>query len=118
MKGKTLLIICAVVIAAPWLFLLEILPVPYNQISTPAEVVIEGVMFAALLAVVILLRKELKRLKAVREEARNERQDGSVPAENRHTGLRVIGRILFVLASVTLFIVGLILALIAISFSL
>jgi TRAP-type C4-dicarboxylate transport system permease small subunit len=104
MKVKILFIVCVVVIAAPWLFLLEVLPVPYGQISTALEVTIEGVMFAALLAAVVLLRKELKRLKAVHEEG--------------HKAARVVGRILFVLASVTLFIVGLILALIAISFTL
>lgn len=104
MKERILFIICAVVIAVPWLFLLEILPVPYNQISTSAEVVIEGVMFAVLLAAVVLLRKELKRLKAAHEEG--------------HRAARVVGRMLFVLASVTLFIVGLILLLIAISLTL
>ena len=101
MKTKILFIICAVVIAVPWLFLLEILPVPYGQISTAAEVTIEGVMFAALSAAVILLRKVLKRMKG-----------------SGLTAKRVIGRILFILASVTLFIVGLILLLIAISFTL
>ncbi len=115
MKTKIIFIICAVVIAAPWLFLLEILPVPYDQISTVTEVTIEGIMFAALLAAVILLKKELKRLKAVRESARPE---VGAHAENRHIAARVVGRILFVLASVTLFIVGLILALIAISYTL
>jgi hypothetical protein len=104
MKTKILLIICVIIIVVPWLFLLEILPVPYGQISTSTEVSIEGAMFAALLAAVILLRKELKHLKAAREEG--------------HKAERVIGRILFVLASITLFIVGLILALIAISFTL
>lgn len=118
MKGRTLFIICVIVIAAPWLFLLEILPVPYDQISTASEVIIEVAMFAALLAALILLRKALKRLKAAREQARSADREGSVYAGNRHTAARVIGRILFVLASITLFIVGLILVLIAISFSL
>lgn len=103
MKGKMLSIISIIVIAIPWLFLLEVLPISYSQISTAAEVTIESVMFAALLIVVILLRKERKSLK----------QEGSEGLTSR-----VIGRFLFVLASVTLFLVGLILVLIAISFSL
>jgi membrane protein implicated in regulation of membrane protease activity len=89
----------------PWLFLLEIIPVPYYRISTGVEVTIEAIMFAALLAVVIFLRKELKRLK-------NAEGDG-----NRRA-YRNVGRLLFVLACITLFIVGLILVLIAISFTL
>jgi membrane protein implicated in regulation of membrane protease activity len=105
MRGKTLYIVSLIVIAVPWLFLLEIIPVPYNRISTAGEVTIEAIMFAALLAVVIFLRKELKRLK-------NAEGDG-----NRRA-YRNVGRLLFVLACITLFIVGLILVLIAISFTL
>ena len=105
MKGKTLYIVSLIVTAVPWLFLLEIIPVPYYRISTAAEVTIEAVMFAALLAVVIFLRKELKRLK------------GGEGETNRRA-YRNLGRLLFVLACITLFIVGLILALIAISFTL
>jgi membrane protease YdiL (CAAX protease family) len=99
MKGKLLYIISIIVTAAPWIFLLEVLPIPYSQISTAAEVTAEAIMFAALLAVVILLKKELKRLKA-------------------ESGNRVLARILFVLSSLTLFLVGLVLVLIAVSFSL
>ncbi len=105
LRGKTLYIVSLIVILVPWLFLLEIIPVPYNRISTAMEVTIEAVMFAALLAVVIFLRKELKRLK---------KADGD---ENRKA-YRNVGRLLFVLACITLFIVGLILVLIAISFTL
>jgi len=104
MKGKILSIISIIVIAVPWLFLLEAIPINYNQISVAAEVTIEGIMFAALLFVVISLRKELKRMKAEGSEVKG--------AE------KVISRILFVLASLTLFLVGLVLVLIAISFSL
>lgn len=105
MRGKTLYIASLIVIAAPWLFLLEIIPVPYGRIGTAAEVTIEAVMFAALLAVVIFLRKELKRLK-------------SVAGEKNRRAYRNIGRLIFVLACITLFLVGLVLALIAISFTL
>lgn len=105
MKGKALYIISLIVILVPWLFLLEIIPVPYNRISTAVEVTIEAIMFAALLAVAIFLRKELKRLKNA-EGDRNRR------------AYRNVGRLLFVLACITLFIVGLILVLIGISFTL
>jgi hypothetical protein len=118
MKGKTLYIISAVVIGVPWLFLLEILPVPYHQIGTAAEVIIEGFMFAVLLTAVILLRRELKRLKAVRVEEREADHDTGAYARKSGRANRVIGRILFVLASITLFLIGLILVLIAISFTL
>lgn len=87
MKGKTLNIVSLIVIAAPWLFLLEIIPIPYNRISTAAEVIAEAVMFAALLTVAIFLKKEHK-------------------------------RVLFVLACISLVVVGLILVLIAVSFML
>jgi membrane protein implicated in regulation of membrane protease activity len=105
MRGKTLYIASFIVIAAPWMFLLEIIPVSYSRIGTAAEVTIEAVMFAALLAVVIFLKKELKRLR---------RDEG----EKNRRAYRNIGRLLFVLACITLFLVGLILALIAISFTL
>lgn len=105
MKGKTLYIVSAIVTAVPWLFLLELIPVPYYRISTAVEVTIEAIMFALLLAVVIFLRKELKRLKGA---------DG----EKNGRAYRNVGRVLFVLACITLFIVGLILVLIAISFTL
>jgi hypothetical protein len=101
MKSKILYIISVIVIALPWLFLLEVLPVPYYKVSTAAEVAVEGIMFAALLVIVILLKKKLKNIKA--EGGRTD---------------KVISRILFVLTSVTLFVVGLILSLIAISFTL
>lgn len=104
MKGKILYIISIIAIAMPWLFLLEFIPISYSQISIAAEVTTEVVMFAALLGIVILLRKELKRLKAAGNEVKG--------AE------KVIPRILFVLASLTLFLIGLVLVLIAISFSL
>lgn len=110
MKRKFLYMISAIAIAAPWLFLLEALPIPYAQISTAAEVTAEGVMFAALLAVVILLRKDLKQMKAAGADATRGQADGKAS--------RITGRILYVLASLTLFLVGLILVLIAISFSL
>lgn len=118
MKGKILYIISIIVIAMPWLFLLEILPVPYNQISTAAEVIIEGIMFATLMTVVILLRKELKRLKTARMEESKADHDIGVHARKASRTYRVIGRLLFVLASITLFLIGLILVLIAISFTL
>ena len=107
MRGKTLYIVSLVVILVPWLFLLEIIPVPYYRISTAVEVTIEAVMFAALLAVVIFLRKELKRLKNAEAEGNRNRR-----------AYRNVGRLLFVFACITLFIVGLILILIAISFTL
>jgi len=104
MKGKILYTISIIVIAAPWLFLLEVIPITYSQISTAAEVTIEVVMFVALLSIIILLRKELKKRK-------------TAGAEVKGAG-KVIPRILFVLASLTLFLIGLVLVLIAISFSL
>ncbi len=81
-------------IATPWLFLMEAFPIDYSQISTAAEITAEAIMFAALMAVVILLRRERKKAPGI------------------------IGRILFIFAAVTLFLVGLVLALIALSFSL
>jgi len=104
MKGKILYIISIIVIAVPWLFLLEFIPISYSQISVAAEVTIEVVLFAALLSIVILLRKELKRLKAEGAEVKG--ADKAIP------------RILFILASLTLFLIGLVLVLIVISFSL
>lgn len=105
MRGRTLYIISLIIIIVPWLFLMEIIPVPYYRISIAVEVTIEAIMFAALFAVVIFLKKELKRLKAAEKE-KNGR------------AYRIMGRILFVLACISLFIVGLILVLIAISFTL
>ena len=104
MKGKILSIISVIVIAVPWLFLLEVIPINYSQISVAAEVTIEGIMFVALFFVVYLLRKELKRLKTAGAEVKG--------------ADKVIPRLLFVLASLTLFLIGLVLVLIAISFSL
>ncbi len=101
MKRKLLYPASLVAIAVPWLFLMEALPIPYGQISTAAEVTAEGIMFAALLAVVILLRKELRRAKSAGTKAS-----------------RSITRVLLVFASLTLFLVGLVLVLIAVSFSL
>jgi hypothetical protein len=109
MKRKIIFLISAVIIAIPWVFLTEVLPIPYNRISTFAEIVIECGMFAALLVSVSLLRRELKYMKQAKEA-------GGVKADGRW--MRSIGRILFVLASFTLFVVGLILVLIALSFSL
>lgn len=100
MKEKLLYVISVIVIALPWLFLLEVLPLPYYKISTALEVTVEGIMAALLLAVVLLLKKRLKRMK--------DYQAGKMS--------RFWGRTLFVLACVTLFLVVLILALIAISF--
>lgn len=114
-RRRILYLISVIAIAVPWLFLLELLPVPYSQINSVLEVIIESAMFAALLAVVILLEKELKRLKAARGEADHE---GNVQTSKGHNSARVIGRLLFILASITLFIVGLILLLVAISFTL
>lgn len=104
MKAKILYIISIIVITVPWLFLLEAIPINYGQISVAAEVTVEGIMFAALLFVVILLRKELKGLKAEGAEVKG--------------ADKVVPRILFVLASLTLFLIGLVLVLISISFSL
>lgn len=101
MKGKTLYIVSLIVVVLPWLFLLEIIPVPYYLISTAVEITIEAAMFAAVLAVVILLRRDLKSKSGVQSDRT----------------YRILGRILFVLASITLFILGLILVLIAISFT-
>lgn len=103
MKGKILSIISAVVIALPWLFLLEAIPISYSQLSTRAEVILESGMFVLLAITVVLLRKELKKQKASKEDGRTS---------------RIITRILLILAYITLFIVGLVLVLIALSFSL
>lgn len=103
MRGKVVYIISIIVIVIPWLFLLEAIPISYSQLSTQAEVIIESVMFLLLAAVVILLRKELKRRKALKEDSRS---------------ARTLTRILLVLAYITLFLMGLILVLIALSFSL
>jgi len=118
MKGKTLYIISIIVIAMPWLFLLEAIPISYSQISTVAEVTIEGIMFIALFIVVILLRKELKRLKPAGAEAKEADHNSGVRSKKGGQESRVIPRILFVLASLTLFLIGLVLVLIAVSFSL
>lgn len=129
MKRKILYIVSIIVIAVPWLFLLEILPVPYSRITTAVEVTIEGVMFAALFSVVILLRKELKRQKtaAAREKGQstegagtNGQAESGQDGSQKNGGGRVsraMGRLLFVLASITMFLIGLILVLIAISYS-
>ena len=103
MKGKMLAIISIIVIAIPWIFLLEVLPISYSGISTQAEVIMESGMFVLVAIIVTLLRKEMKRQKSSGTESK---------------GDRTIVRILFVLASVTLFLIGLILVLIALSFSL
>ena len=109
MKGKLIYFISAIVIALPWIFLLEVLPIPYSRISILAEVAIECTMFTALLIAASLLRKELKRLKIARIENTD---------SDKHYAARIIGRVLFVFASITIFVVGLILLLIGISYSL
>ena len=114
MKGKILYLVSAVIIALPWIFLLEILPIPYNQISTFWEIVIECVMFTALLIVASLLRKELKRLKHTAKEE----SSGNRSTKTGGRTMKFIGRILFLLTSFTIFVVGLILLLIGISYSL
>jgi hypothetical protein len=102
MKKKTMYGISVIVIALPWLFLLEVLPIPYYKIGTALEVTMEGIMAALLLAIVLILRNRLKLMK-----------------EFHAKNLSRIGvRILFVLACLTLFIVVLILVLIGISFTL
>ncbi|HVI41560.1 MAG TPA: hypothetical protein VM577_12985 [Anaerovoracaceae bacterium] len=117
MKGKVLYFISLIVIALPWLFLLEIMPIPYSQISTLVEVIIEGTMFIALLIIVALLRKELKRQKASGADKSGSDMDKADKKKDRRSG-RVVGSILFVLASTTQFLVGLVLLLIGISYTL
>lgn len=109
MKRNVLYIISSIVIALPWLFLFEVWPIPYNQLSTFAEVLIEGTMFILLMVILSLLRKDLKRSKtSVSEKNKtNQKPQG-----------RIIGKILFVLTSLTVFVLGLVLLLIGISFSL
>lgn len=113
MKGKSIYIISAVIIALPWIFLLEILPIPYDRIGTLTEIIIECTMFTALLVAASLLRKELKRQKQLKKA---DPIDSS--SEQGGRWMRAIGRILFILASLTIFVVGLILLLIGISYSL
>jgi hypothetical protein len=115
MKGKILYLVSAIIISLPWIFLLEILPIPYNQISTFWEIVIECAMFTALLIAASLLRKELKRLKHGAKETESS-DNGNNKAGGRT--MRLLGRILFILASFSIFVVGLILLLIGISYSL
>lgn len=98
MKGKILYLFSIIAVLAPWLFLLEWIPISYNKISTAAEVTAEGIMFAALLTAVIFLKRDL-------------RQPGSGKA------FKTAGKILLVLTSVTMVLVGLVLTLIAVSFS-
>ncbi|QOX62145.1 hypothetical protein FRZ06_01650 [Anoxybacterium hadale] len=112
MKGKSLYIVSAIIIALPWIFLLEILPLPYHSIGTLTEIAIECAMFTSLLVVASLLRKDLKRQKQLKKSEQNE---GISKPGGR--GLRVIGRILFALTSLTIFLVGLVLLLIGISYS-
>ncbi len=113
MKGKVLYLVSAIIISLPWIFLLEILPIPYNQISTFWEIVIECAMFTALLIAASLLRKELKRLKHAAKESSD---NGNNKAGGRT--MRLLGRILFILVSFTILVVGLILLLIGIFYSL
>ncbi|MEL7654594.1 MAG: hypothetical protein AAGU75_01655 [Bacillota bacterium] len=109
MKRNVLYIISIIVIALPWLFLFEVWPIPYYKLSTFAEVLIEGTMFVLLMIVLSLLKKDLKRSKtSITEKNRtNQKPQG-----------RMMGKILFVLTSLTVFVVGLVLLLIGISFSL
>ena len=102
MREKVLYGMAVVVIALPWLFLLEVLPLPYDQIGTALEVAIEGVMALLLAAAVLFLRKQLKVMKEF------------FAGKMARMGVGI----LFVLAWVTLFLVCLILALIGISFTL
>ncbi len=109
MKGKLLYIISTIVIALPWIFLSEVLPIPYHRISTLAEIIIQCTMFAGLLIVVSLLRKELKRMKAARIDNKD--------SDKKYVD-RMVGRLLFLCASITIFVVGLTLLFIGISYSL
>ena len=112
MRGKSIYIVSAIIIALPWIFLLELLPIPYDRISTLTEIIIECVMFTALLIAASLLRKELKRQKLQKAQPA---QEGSASGSR---SMRLIGRLLFLLDSLTIFVVGLILLLIGISYSL
>ena len=108
MKGKALYIISIIVIALPWLFLFEVWPIPYYKLSTLIEVLIEGSMFVLLVIILTLLKKHSKRLKEI---------DYGKKTEHKSSG-RMLGKILFVLAFLTLFVLGLVLLLIGISFTL
>lgn len=123
MKAKQLYIISVIVIAIPWLFLLEVFPIPYHRISTLAEVVLEGAMFIALVFVTGFLRKDLKRLKAIGDIATDSKKNTSgrdaLGKTDANSALKRAGvRMLFYLACITLFLLGLILLILAISFSL
>ena len=112
MRGKSIYIVSAIIIALPWIFLLELLPIPYDRISTLTEIIIECVMFTALLVAASLLRRELKRQKQQKNEGA---EKSSEPGKR---WMRVLGRVLLVLVSLTSVLMGLILLLIGISFSL
>lgn len=109
MKGKILYLISIILIALPWLFLFELWPISYSQMGTLVEVLIEGSMFALLLVDMRLLRKEIKRLKVSASDK---------TASKHKLFYKITGRILFVLASITMVILGLVLLLIGISFTL
>ena len=108
MRGKILYIATCIIIALPWLFLFEIWPIPYNRLSTFAEVLIEGSMFVLLMVDLTLLRKDSKRLKY----SASEKNKSDLKFR------RIVGKILFVLTSLTLFVVGLVLLLIGVSYTL
>ena len=66
MRGKIIYAASLILIALPWLFLLELWPISYSRMGTLTEVFLEGIMFVLLMICMVFLKKELKRLKKER----------------------------------------------------
>ena len=109
MRGKIIYAASLVLIALPWLFLFELWPISYSRMGTLTEVLLEGTMFVLLMVCMVFLKKELKRLKTASAE------------EGSNGGMRfyrISGTILYILENITLVILGLVLMLIVVSFTL
>ena len=117
MKGKVLYALSIIFILLPWLFLSEVLPIPYYRLSVIAEVLIEGSMLILLAVMMFFLKKELKR---VNQPLKGEDwSSGKSPDQNRTSrkALKRWVKLLFVLSAVTLAVLVLILLVIGVSFT-
>lgn len=98
-----------IVILFPWLVLFELLPISYARMSVMAEVLLYAFLIILLIAIVVLLRKDIKYLKG-----KNEGEDTEILKNLKGIG-RLIGILLF-LDIITVIVLLVILVAIGIAF--
>ncbi|MBR0598712.1 hypothetical protein [Sinanaerobacter chloroacetimidivorans] len=125
-KKMLLYFFCFIIVLAPWLFLLEVFPVPYYKINVGNEVILEVTMLLAVFFQIIFLRKELVHLNpkviSIRENkkngSKNKKKSGSSHARRAEKckNSRVIVKLLLTGSVITFVLLGIILIVIGISF--